>query len=87
LCDIGHRILGFGLDFTETHIWFILNFRARLIRKGVSIINTIRWIIPSFSENQDKIALLAALGVNVKPIDAKDNNYKDFYKNFIETLK
>jgi hypothetical protein len=79
-------ILGFGLDFNETHLWFILNFRARLIRKKASIINTIRWIVPSFKEddNRDKADLLKAMKVEV--ITVPSTNYDEFYDAFITGL-
>jgi hypothetical protein len=79
-------ILGFGLDFTEGHLWFLLNFRARLIRKGVELKNTITWIIPSFSNNKDKIDLLKALNIKIKVIPAKPNDYEGFYLNFIDSI-
>jgi hypothetical protein len=79
-------ILGFGLDFNETHLWFILNFRARLIRKKASIINKIRWVIPSFTEttNQDKTDLLKAMKVEVKTVPS--STYAEFYDAFIAII-
>lgn len=81
-------ILGFGLDFTETHLWFILNFRARLKRKGAGLLNRIRWIIPEFSvpDQQERIEVLQALGVEVVPIPAPDGDYAVFYENFKNRL-
>lgn len=79
-------MLGFGLDFTETHLWFLLNFRARLLRKKVSIKNKIRWLIGSFQQSNtlDKIELLQALHVDIVVLDATD--YQDFYNKLIDTL-
>jgi hypothetical protein len=81
-------IIGFGLDFTETHLWFILNFRARLKRKGAGLLNRIRWIIPEFSvpDQQERIEVLQALGVEVLPVPAPHKNYASFYENFKNTL-
>ncbi len=81
-------ILGFGLDFTETHLWFILNFRARLKRKGAGLLNTIRWIIPEFTmqSQQERIDILQALGVKILLVGAAKGNYKAFYENFRNTL-
>lgn len=81
-------ILGFGMDFTETHLWFILNFRARLKRKGASVLNTIRWIIPEFEveSQQGRIEVLHALGVEIVPVPAPKGNYAAFYENFKNTL-
>lgn len=81
-------ILGFGLDFTETHLWFIINFRARLRRKGAKLLNKIRWIIPEFSANKqrDKIEILTSLGIEVTLIPAPDQDYSTFYVNFINGI-
>lgn len=81
-------ILGFGLDFTETHLWFLLNFRARLKRKGAILPNTIRWIIPEFTSvvQKDKIEILKSLGIETLLIPAKDKDYTEFYSNFIKIL-
>ncbi|WP_316820551.1 SIR2 family protein [Pedobacter gandavensis] len=81
-------ILGFGLDFTETHLWFIINFRARLKRKGAKLLNKIRWVIPEFSaaRQKDRIEILTSLGIEVKLIPAPDKDYTRFYVNFINTF-
>ncbi len=82
-------MVGFGMDYTESHLWFILNFRARLKRAGATIPNKIRWIIPMFSrENEkDNVALLMALEVEINYINSEPNNYEDFYRMFIHTLR
>jgi len=82
-------IIGFGMDYTEAHIWFILNFRARLKRSGVYIPNTIQWIIPMFSreEQRDKIDLLRALEVEVIYVTGAKGDYHYFYRNFIGGLR
>lgn len=79
-------IMGFGLEYVENHLWFLLNFRARLIRKNIKIPNTIRWIIPEFSreEKQDKIEILEALHVKVVMVKANKNDYVEFYNEFSE---
>ncbi|MDT3401247.1 SIR2 family protein [Mucilaginibacter terrae] len=82
-------IIGFGLDYTEAHLWFILNFRARLKRAGVDVPNTIRWIIPTFSrvKETDRIDLLMALEVEVLYVTTQAKDYEEFYRNFINTLR
>lgn len=82
-------IIGFGMDYTESHLWFILNFRARLKRSGVDVPNTIRWIIPMFAKNtqQDKVDLLMALEVQVIYITGATDDYPYFYENYIDSLK
>ncbi|MXV52112.1 hypothetical protein GS399_14130 [Pedobacter sp. HMF7647] len=79
-------IVGFGMDFNELHLWFILNLRGRLIRKGAEIRNTIQWIIPEINaeKQMDKIELLKALGVKIMIL--KSASYPSFYEKFIGTL-
>ncbi|MCX2432189.1 SIR2 family protein [Pedobacter sp. GR22-10] len=79
-------IIGFGLEYVENHLWFLLNFRARLLRKNIKIPNTIRWIIPEFcwNEKKDKIEILEAIHVKVIPVKTTKNDYIGFYKNFLE---
>jgi hypothetical protein len=82
-------IVGFGMDYTESHLWFILNFRARLKRSGVDIPNTIRWIIPMFSRKKeaDKTDLLMALQVEVIYVTGPENDYEEFYRRYTEGLR
>lgn len=77
-------IMGFGMDYAENHLWFLLNFRARLLRKRASIRNSIRWIIPEFGKekNRDKIQILTALDVKVIYVKAAPGDYEGFYKEF-----
>jgi hypothetical protein len=82
-------IIGFGLDYTEAHLWFILNFRARVKRAGVDVPNTIRWIIPMFSriKEEDRVDLLKALEVEVIYVTTQSKDYEEFYRNFVRTLR
>lgn len=79
-------IIGFGMDFNETHLWWMLNFRARMKRKGTSIANKICFYYPSFSaaKLKSKIDLLETLDIKTIPIQAAKDNYKAFYNNFIK---
>ena len=78
-------IIGFGMDFTEAHLWLILNFRARMKRKGVSIANNISFYYPSFEKGrmQSKIDLLSVLDVVTIEIPSPKDDYETFYKKFI----
>jgi hypothetical protein len=79
-------IVGFGMDYTESHLWFILNFRARLKRGGVDIPNKIRFFIPKFAKKDetDRLALLTALDVDIITLPiSKKNDYIGFYKEFV----
>ena len=82
-------IIGFGMDYTEAHLWFILNFRARLKRSGVDVPNTIRWIIPMFdrTKQQDKVDLLMSLEVQVIYVTGPVDDFHYFYGNFIGGLR
>jgi hypothetical protein len=89
-------IIGFGLNFNETHLWFLLNFRARLIRHHAGIRNTIRWIIADFSsaDQKDKIEVLEALHVKVIQVPVppaiaanKDKKYEYLYNEFTSNHK
>lgn len=79
-------IIGFGMDFNETHLWWMLNFRARMKRKGTSIANKISFFYPSFSETKlkAKIDLLNTLDVKTIPLNAPKDKYETFYQNFIK---
>ena len=79
-------IVGFGLDFNETHLWFILNFRARLLRKNVTIKNKIRWFIPDLETNNgDKADLLHMMQVEVVPLSGA--TYPEYYQEFIKRIR
>jgi len=79
-------MLGFGMNFNETHLWFILNFRARLIRKKIPIINKIRWFYSAHkeAENADTIDLLNMLEVEVVKIPS--TSYAEHYELFLAKL-
>jgi hypothetical protein len=53
-------IIGQAFDFSENHLWWLLNFRANLIkgamsRNGVEINNTIRYFYPEIPNNKNHI--------------------------------
>lgn len=82
------HIIGFDLNYSEIHLWWLLNFRARLIKKNASIANKIFFYYPSFNENKYKlkIRLLKALEVNPILISVKRNTndkYQRFYDNIL----
>lgn len=81
-------IVGFGMNYSEAHLWFILNFRARLKRKGASISNKIKFIEPKFNmtKKNSLYSLLKTLDVQIELIDC-DKNHEDFYKNYIKSYK
>jgi hypothetical protein len=84
------HIIGFSLDFSETHLWWLLNLRARIIESiNITIANKIYFYYPSFEQEQygPKIQLLEAIHVNciMIPIDENNgvNRYIDYWNNIL----
>lgn len=84
------HIIGFSLDFSETHLWWLLNLRARMIEsKNIPISNEIYFYYPSFEQEQysPKIQLLEAIHVNcimiVVPENDLENRYTIYWENFL----
>ena len=79
------HIVGLSLDYTETHLWWLLNYRARKIKEHVTLPNSITFYYPSFSadEYKHKVQLLKALKVVVKEVPIEIKNWKDDRKKFI----
>jgi len=52
-------IVGFGMDFSENHLWWLLNHRANLIRNNLSesavIDNKIRFYYPDKQDNYTRV--------------------------------
>lgn len=82
------HIAGLGLDYTETHLWWLLNFRARKIKEHGQIPNTIKFYFPSFSENGyiHKKQLMEALGVETVRIEVNNYTDEDKYQIFWDQL-
>lgn len=85
-------IVGFSLDFCETHLWWLLSKRAELISETGCQENTIRFFEKaSGGGSQDtplgrhKIELLKSLKVDVVTIDAC--TYADFYNKVYNVIK
>jgi len=93
------HIIGFGLDYSETDLWWILNKRARLMMKNNIIINN---KIKFYTHNieDEKKGLLESLKVDVilinefttpMQINEKETKYKtdyeELYKYIIKIIK
>lgn len=80
------HIIGLGLDFSETDIWWILNKRKRLIadRKEEELPNKIYFYMTD--RDSKKKLLLEYFGVEVIESTVTDNNYEDIYSNAIRTV-
>lgn len=78
------HIVGLSLDYSETHLWWILNYRARLQKEFGQLPNKIFYHYPSFSEerNRSKNELFSALNVIPTPTVVQtidDDKYKRFW--------
>jgi hypothetical protein len=80
-------IFGLRLDFVETDLWWILNYRARIkYYKRKNIINKIYYFIPDeyFKMSKAKIDLFSAIGVEVIRIGKETK--REYYIEIINTI-
>jgi hypothetical protein len=82
-------ILGLNMDFVEIHLWWLLDFRARLKKADrYQISNQITYIYPS-SETEwikPRIDLLCACGVKCIALPIVNNDWKGMYKLALEMV-
>ena len=84
-------ILGFGLDFSEMDLWWLINRKKR----ETSNHGKTRYF--TFENEPEKHALLRSLGVEVYdyskdnifdvPYDVKDENYRSFYDKSVKDIR
>lgn len=81
-------IIGFSFDFSETHLWWLLSHRVRLMDEG-RVGNKIRYFYPDMDDTLDQTTkaagiryMLNSLNVECVPVRCKD--YEDFYAKFVE---
>ena len=86
-------ILGFGLAYEETDLWYFLTYRKRLLRKEIIHRNKIVfYAIMDSSFDMGKVKLLEALNVDVVAVDfdwtenAYEKAYEDIYKRIREQI-
>lgn len=79
------HILGFGMDYSETDLWWILNKRARLL-KELNIKNMNKIYFYGEIDNT-KAAMLRDFEVEVVEVETHDNDYYQQNVNVIEELK
>jgi hypothetical protein len=80
------HIIGLALDFVETDIWWLLTYRARLLKnKRHKIANKIYYYIPEkYVENsKHKIELLNSVKISIVPNQKKGEPY---YREIIESV-
>lgn len=80
-------IIGYSFDFSETHLWWLLSYRVRLMDEKL-VDNSIRYFYPVIDGNVDTDSkdsairiLLNSLHVECVPVPCSD--HKDFYDKFI----
>jgi hypothetical protein len=86
------HIAGFGFDFSEIDLWWILTKRARLAENSL-ISNKIFYYTKPIGEvkkeyieiEKRKRELLDSFGVNVEDVSAS-NGYPEFWDNIIQTI-
>lgn len=84
-------ILGFGLDYTEIDLWWLLTYRARgkhWDRYSISRNNRIVYICrqTEYIKDYSKMQVLESMGVHIESFDLKSNNWEKFYEEALEYI-
>ncbi|MEM7035621.1 MAG: SIR2 family protein [Bacteroidota bacterium] len=82
-------IVGLNMDFVEMHLWWILDFRARLrFDKRYTIDNKVTFIFPSADASwiKPRIDLLCACDVGAMAVPVVDNQWKKMYRNTLKYI-
>lgn len=83
------HIIGLTLDFIEMHLWWLLTFRARMLRKNrYGISNRIRYYIASAHKvkAKNRLDLLKSLGVECVDFEYDRSQKADSYLKLIARL-
>lgn len=77
-------IVGFGLEFSEIDIWWLINKRARYMLEVPALNNTITYVYNEQYENEEKkpaiFSSLRAFDVRLKPVNADANYISNIFK-------
>lgn len=81
------HIFGLELGLFETHLWWLLNFRAMSSVRQNCISNKIVYYVPSFEllMKRDQLEMLASLKVDIEEVQCDFNN-GNFYNGFYEQV-
>lgn len=82
------HIVGFGLDYTENHLWNLITEKQRLKRKGFSVAEAVFHRCSDKSKStadEAKMSILSALGVDV--IDHVGASYAEAYDKCISGFR
>ncbi|MFT4153821.1 SIR2 family protein [Parafilimonas sp.] len=86
------HIIGLDLGMFETHLWWLLNFRAVLSVRQNCISNKITYYVPSYEllMKRDQLEMLQSLKVDIEEVPCAFNNgnfYSGFYEEVFKKLK
>lgn len=82
------HIVGFGLDYTENHLWNLITEKQRLKKKGFSIAQAVFHRCSGERQStvdEARLSILSALGVEV--IDHAAKSYSAAYDHCIKSLR
>lgn len=82
------HIIGFGLDYTENHLWNLITEKQRLKKKGYSIGQAVFHFCSDKKQStaeEARISILSALGVNV--IDHVCASYAEAYDICVDSFR
>ncbi|MCD8043444.1 MAG: SIR2 family protein [Tannerellaceae bacterium] len=80
------HIVGFGLDYCETDIWYILNKRKRFFWKNPDLPKNKVFFYGDLREDTDKIYLLQKIDVEYIEVKVENYDYELQLKNILRDL-
>ena len=82
-------ILGFGMNFDETDLWWLLEYKAKNENFGKTVFfdKDLKKAAKEGTRSWCKRKLLEVLKVKIEDCGCKTDNYKDFYKKACEDIK
>jgi len=83
------HIIGLSLDFVETDLWWLLTYRARLLKRKVALFSNkiIYYIQEKYineSKHKHKIEMLKAVNIE---INIRKSENEKYYKEIIDVVK
>jgi len=87
------HIVGFGLPFEEMHLWWLLTWRARLIKGGLAVPGDVYYYqarrpgVQLPEEEVRKLQILDALGVKVVEVPLEKGDWKGHYGGVLELVR
>lgn len=80
------HMIGFGLDYSETDIWWMLNRRARELKRTPPQEHN-RIIFYDIEKNEERDTLLKSLNVDVVITEVGNGDFKKHYETVIKLIK